>query len=69
MAERVTIEAKHGPVEKANILLRVVAEVQSNGDGTWTALCHVPSRRIGPETADTRADALDALTRSTEVFF
>lgn len=47
-----------GPVTRTIIAVWIYADVQENGDGTWTATADLCGRTVGPVTAGFREEAL-----------
>lgn len=56
-----------GPVKRAAIAVWIHADVQDNGDGTWTAVADLGGRVIGPVTCESREDALSLVSDAASV--
>jgi hypothetical protein len=63
--------ASSGPVQRTRCLLWVTAEVQDNGDGTWSGmiigLASYPPRPAPVVTADSREEVLSLLSQCYSV--
>ena len=56
-----------GPVERTRIVIYVYAQVQDNGDGTWTAAADVPKTVSTTATGSSREEALNLLATQLDV--
>ena len=55
------------PVKRAAIAVRLLADVQDNGDGTWTAIAYLAVRSVGPVTGGSCKEALSLLEDAASV--
>ena len=56
-----------GPVKRAAIAVWIFADVQDNGDGTWTAIANLGGRSIGPVTGGSREEVLSLVSDAASV--
>lgn len=64
--KRLTIQQRE-PVERAAITVWILANVQDNGDNTWTAIAELGGRSIGPVTGRSREEALSLVSDAASV--
>ena len=56
-----------GPIERTRIVIYVYAQIQDNGDGTWTAAADVPRVASQTATGASREEALSLLASQLDV--
>lgn len=56
-------------VQKEIVSISVIADIQDNGDGTWTATINLPGISMIPRTAETKEKALSAIARASSKMF